>query len=208
MLFYLSPVYRRLFKSLTFNLVFFAGAIGMFPLFVAPFFLPLYTKALGFSSSTGAGLVAGFSLSSAVGRILTGFASDRLGALNTLFLSCMLTAISMLAIWPASTSLGPLTVFVVMNGISNGGFFSTMPTVVSNVFGSARMSVAMSMVITGWIGGYLMVRIGVMPFITRAKLDLTRCDRGARLRDISSRLMEVLRVGCMRISRPCITLAR
>jgi hypothetical protein len=43
--------------------------------------------------------------------------------------------------------------------MSNGGFFSTMPTVVSNVFGSARVSVAMSMVITGWIGGYLMVSI-------------------------------------------------
>ncbi|KYK61837.1 monocarboxylate permease [Drechmeria coniospora] len=146
----------RLFKSLTFNLVFFAGVIGTFPLFVAPFFLPLYSKSLGLSSSTGAGLVAGFSLSSAAGRIVTGFASDRFGALNTLSMSCLLTALSMLALWPESTTLGPLTVFVVINGASNGGFFSTMPTVVSNVFGSARMAVTMSMVVTGWIGGYLM----------------------------------------------------
>ncbi|OAQ62379.1 monocarboxylate permease [Pochonia chlamydosporia 170] len=146
----------RLFKSLTFNLVFLSGAIGTFPLYVTPFFIPLYTKTLGFTSSTGAGLVAGFSISSAVGRILTGLACDKLGALNTLFISNLVTALSMLAIWPASTSLGPLAVFVVLNGLSNGGFFSTMPTVVSNVFGSARVSVAMSMVITGWLGGYLM----------------------------------------------------
>ena len=37
------------------------------------------------------------------------------------------------------------------------GFFSTMPTVVGNTFGSARVSVAMSMIVTGWAGGYLMV---------------------------------------------------
>ncbi|KAJ7843353.1 hypothetical protein B0H14DRAFT_3456267 [Mycena olivaceomarginata] len=31
-----------------------------------------------------------------------------------------------------------------------------MPTVVSNVFGSARLSVAMGMIVTRWAGGYLM----------------------------------------------------
>ncbi|KAL3486427.1 hypothetical protein BJX62DRAFT_242036 [Aspergillus germanicus] len=31
-----------------------------------------------------------------------------------------------------------------------------MPTVVGNVFGSARVSVAMGMMVTGWAGGYLM----------------------------------------------------
>jgi hypothetical protein len=32
-----------------------------------------------------------------------------------------------------------------------------MPTVVGNVFGSQRVSVAMAMIVTGWGGGYLMV---------------------------------------------------
>ncbi|KAJ4232038.1 hypothetical protein NW759_002430 [Fusarium solani] len=31
-----------------------------------------------------------------------------------------------------------------------------MPTVVGNVFGSARVAMAMSMILTGWAGGYLM----------------------------------------------------
>ncbi|GJN74779.1 hypothetical protein PLIIFM63780_009830 [Purpureocillium lilacinum] len=146
----------RLFKSATFNLIFFASAIGTFPLYVPPFFIPLYTKASGLSSSTGAGLVAGFTLASAVGRIMCGLACDRIGAVNTLIVSLILTGISMLAIWPASHSLGPLIIFVLISGAANGGFFSTMPTVVSNVFGSARVSIAMSMTITGWVGGYLM----------------------------------------------------
>ncbi|KAH8892636.1 MFS general substrate transporter [Thozetella sp. PMI_491] len=146
----------RLFKSFTFTSIFAAGAIGTFPLFVPPFFLPLYARSLGLSSSTGAGLLAAFNLSSAVGRILCGFLCDSLGSLNTLFVALILCAMSMLALWPASTSLPALAIFVVINGLSNGGFFSTVPTVVSNVFGSARVSVAMAMTVTGWGGGYMM----------------------------------------------------
>lgn len=116
----------------------------------------MYSHSLGFSSSTGAGLVAGFNFSSAVGRIACGFLCDILGPLNTLFLSLLLCGISMTALWPVSNSLASLIVFVIINGASNGGFFATMPTVVGNVFGSARVAVAMGMIVTVWAGGYLM----------------------------------------------------
>lgn len=156
------PVERRqfiewkLFKSPTFVLIFVGSAIGTFPLFVPPFFIPLYMRSLGFSTNAGAGLVAGFSLSSAAGRIISGFASDKVGSINTVLASLVLTAVTMLAIWPTSTTLGPLIAFVIINGAANGAFFSTMPTAISKVFGSARVAVAMSMVVTGWVGGYLM----------------------------------------------------
>ncbi|KAK3935838.1 major facilitator superfamily domain-containing protein [Diplogelasinospora grovesii] len=146
----------RLFKNPSFLLVFAAGAVGTFPLLVPPFFLPLYSRSIGLSSSTGAGLLAGFNFSSAVGRIICGLFCDKFGPLNTLFVSLLLSAVSMLALWPASSTLAPLAVFVVVNGAANGGFFATMPTVVGNLFGSARVSVAMGMVVTGWGGGYLM----------------------------------------------------
>lgn len=55
----------------------------------------------------------------------------------------------MLTIWHVSNSLAPLTVFVIVNGAANGGFSSTMPTVVGSVFGSARVGVAMGMIIIG-----------------------------------------------------------
>lgn len=122
-----------------------------------PFFLPLYTEALGYPSSTGASLVAGYTLASAVGRIACGYLCDKLGPINILLGSLVLSSLSMLAIWPASQSLGPLALFVVVNGLSNGGFFSTTPTVASSVFGSARVGVVMSMIMTGWVGGYLLV---------------------------------------------------
>jgi len=154
-------VNRRLFKSLTFLIILLASGLGTFPLFVPPFFLPIYSKSIGLSSSTGAGLVAGFNFSSAVGRIFCGMLCDRIGALNVLFSSLFLTALSMLALWPKSSTLAPMVVFVMINGLSNGGFFSTMPTVVGNVFGSARVSIAMGMVVTGWTAGYLLVRTSI-----------------------------------------------
>ncbi|KAI1175066.1 major facilitator superfamily domain-containing protein [Nemania sp. FL0916] len=145
-----------LFKDLNFVFVFIGGAIGTFPLLVPPFFIPLFANAIGLSSATGAGLLAGFNFASAIGRIFSGVLCDRIGPLNSLFLSLSLAAISMLAVWPVSTTLGPLAVFSVVNGMANGGFFSTMPTVVGNCFGSARVTVAMGMIVTSWSGGYLL----------------------------------------------------
>ncbi|KAI1367070.1 major facilitator superfamily domain-containing protein [Xylaria arbuscula] len=146
----------RLFKDPSFVFVFVGGAIGTFPLLVPPFFIPLFANAIGLSSATGAGLLAGFNFASAVGRILSGILCDKIGPLNALFLSLSLAAISMLAVWPVSTTLAPLTIFSVVNGMANGGFFSTMPTVVGNCFGSARVTVAMGMIVTSWSGGYLL----------------------------------------------------
>ncbi|KAJ5788681.1 hypothetical protein N7457_003671 [Penicillium paradoxum] len=146
----------RLFRNIRFCLLFAVGAIATFPLLVPPFFLPLFTASLGMSSSTGAGIVAAFNFASALGRLLCGVCSDFFGPLNTLFMSLLLSALSMMIIWPISTSIGPLIVFVIVNGMANGGFFSTMPTVVGNTFGSARVSVVMGMVVTGWAGGYLL----------------------------------------------------
>ncbi|OAA53110.1 monocarboxylate permease [Cordyceps fumosorosea ARSEF 2679] len=141
----------KLFKNTNFTLLWLCAAVGNFPIFVPPFFLPLYNQALGFSSSTGAGLVAGFTLSSAIGRILCGFCCDRFGPVNVLLASLLLSAFSMLVIWPVSQSLAPLAIFCILNGVSNGGFFSCTPTVATSIFGSQRGSP---------IAGYLLEAFG------------------------------------------------
>lgn len=146
-----------LFRNVDFVALFVSGVLGTFPLFVPPFFLPLYAHSMHLSTTTGAVLVCIFNFSSAIGRILTGFLSDRLtGPLNTLFLVLAVTALSLLVLWPSSVSLAPLIVFVLVNGASSGGFFAIMPTVVNNVMGSQRMAVSFGMIVTGWGGGYLM----------------------------------------------------
>ncbi|KAI1381992.1 MFS general substrate transporter [Hypoxylon crocopeplum] len=145
-----------LFKDFRFNTIFLCGFIATFPLFVPVFFVPLYAESFGIPSLGGAGLVAAFQFASFIGRLGGGALADILGALNTLISSLVLNAISMLLIWPLSTSIGPLIVFVILNGAANGTFFATMPTVLANLFGSARLSVAMGMVVTAWTGGYLL----------------------------------------------------
>ncbi|KAK5046184.1 hypothetical protein LTR84_008641 [Exophiala bonariae] len=146
----------KLFRDYKFTVLFLAGTVATFPLFVPPFFLPLYARSIGQSSQVGATLVAAFNFSSALGRVLSGLLSDKFGSVNSLLLSLLLSAVSMLVLWPISTSLAPLIVFIIINGMGNGGFFAIMPTVVGNVFGSARVSVAMGMMVTGWTGGYLL----------------------------------------------------
>jgi MCP family monocarboxylic acid transporter-like MFS transporter 3 len=42
------------------------------------------------------------------------------------------------------------------NGVANGAYFTTQPTVVAGIFGPGRATVAMSMSVTGWTGGYLL----------------------------------------------------
>lgn len=196
----------RLFKDIRFAVLFAIGAIATFPLFVPAFFLPLYTNSLGLPSSAGAGLVAAFNFSSAIGRLSCGFACDKLGSLNTLFLSLLLSALSIFVLWPVSSSIGPLVAFVVINGSANGGFFSTMPTVVGNVFGSARVSVAVGMIVSGWLGGYLMVSVSLD--ITWMGLTLVLVYRVLRLLATFSMPQVARRVVLVRTVRPFSMLGR
>ncbi|CAJ2508837.1 Uu.00g138630.m01.CDS01 [Anthostomella pinea] len=138
-----------LFTSLRFDLLFAAGVIATFPLFVPPFFLPMYCQSLGLAPSIGAAMVATFNASSAIGRIGFGLLCDHLGALNVLFTALLLSG-------PFSDSLALLVVFAIWNGAANGGFFAVMPTVVGSVFGSQKVPLVMGMVVMGWAGGYLM----------------------------------------------------
>jgi MCP family monocarboxylic acid transporter-like MFS transporter 3 len=71
-------------------------------------------------------------------------------------ITMLLNAVSMLAIWPVSNTLGPLVIFATLNGVANGSYFTTQPTVVAGIFGPGRAAVAMSLAVTGSTGGYLL----------------------------------------------------
>lgn len=146
----------HLFHNYKFITIFLVGVIATFPLLVPFIFIPLYSSSLHLSSNAGAALVAAYNISSAIGRLTAGIAGDSLGPLNTLLIVLFFTTISIFVIWPVTHSLGPMILFVIMNGASNGGFFATIPTVVGSEFGSQRVSVAMGMIVTGWVGGYLL----------------------------------------------------
>ncbi|KAM0542651.1 hypothetical protein ACHAPJ_012683 [Fusarium lateritium] len=142
-------------KSIPFLTLTMSGAIGVFALFVPPFFLPTFASSIGLSASTGAGLVAGFGASTAVGRLVGGWLCDYIGAFNTLALAAFMNSLSMLAIWPVSSSLPPLFAFAIINGCANGSFFVALPTAVAALApGSAAASI--SLMTSFWTPGYLM----------------------------------------------------
>jgi MCP family monocarboxylic acid transporter-like MFS transporter 3 len=113
-----------MFQSLPFIATFVASAIGVFALYVPPYYLPLFARSIGLSSGTGAGLVAAFSactyhwqayfeqdvnstttIGNAIGRFAAGSLYDKIGPLNMFIVTMVLDAASMLAIWPASSTL-------------------------------------------------------------------------------------------------------
>lgn len=145
-----------MFRSTPFVATFVASAIGVFALYIPPFYLPLFVQSIGLSSGTGAGLVAAFNACNAIGRFFAGPLCDKVGPLNMFVLVMAINAVSMLAIWPFSNTLAPLVVFATVNGVANGAYFTTQPTVVAGIFGPGRATVAMSMSVTGWTAGYLM----------------------------------------------------
>ncbi|KAF2018138.1 MFS general substrate transporter [Aaosphaeria arxii CBS 175.79] len=145
-----------MFRNLAFTAMFLSGAIGTASLFVAPFYLPLFAQSLGLSSTIGAALVAAFNACNAIGRFAGGPLCDKIGPTNTFVIMMSLNAVSMLAIWPVSSTLGPLALFSVLNGVANGSYFTVFPTVVATIFGPGRAAVAMSLSTTGWTLGYLM----------------------------------------------------
>lgn len=159
----LTVPHRGLFRSKTFVLLFLAGAIGTFAVLVPPYCMPLFAESIGLSSTTGAAMAAAFNAASAVGRIGSGVLSDKVGALNVLFASTALLGTSMFVVWPFASTLGVTVVFVLLCGIAVGGFLSMIPTSVGHLFGSARMSVTMGMILTGWTGGYTMVSFNNQP---------------------------------------------
>ena len=98
-----------LFKDVRFILLLIGTAVAIFPLFVPPFFLPLYGTSIGLSTTTSSFLLAGYNLASAAGRIGFGLGADALlGSLNSLGLCLFLVAFSTLLIWPFATSIAPL----------------------------------------------------------------------------------------------------
>ncbi|GAA6040702.1 hypothetical protein JCM8097_000882 [Rhodosporidiobolus ruineniae] len=151
------PTRRSLFKDARFTLLLLGTSIALFPLFVPPFFLPLYGSSIGLSASTSSLILAGFNLASAGGRVGFGLGADAFfGSINSLVLCLALVGVSTLAIWPVATSMAPLIVFAVINGFCAGGMFSLIPGTVASVFGTKRLGTVFSLMVSFWTSGYFM----------------------------------------------------
>ncbi|KAI9359227.1 major facilitator superfamily transporter [Zopfochytrium polystomum] len=145
------------FKDARFTLLLVGSSIALFPLYVPPFFLPLYANSIGLTASMSSMILAGYNLSSALGRLSFGvFADSMLGSLNSIVGCLLLVGVSTLVIWPFATTVAPLIIFGVVNGLCSGGMFSLFPGTVANIFGSRDLSQVFSLIVAFWLPGYFL----------------------------------------------------
>jgi hypothetical protein len=95
-------------------------------------FLAEYSVVLGYSAGFGATLLAVSNGVNSISRVMTGFAGDRFGRQNTLILTVVLCVVSVVAFWGGSVnggSKGLWVGFVVLYGVTGGGYNALFPTV-------------------------------------------------------------------------------
>ncbi|KAK4235638.1 MFS general substrate transporter [Achaetomium macrosporum] len=151
-----SSIDMSLLRDLTYFLLFLAGFIGIFALYIPSFFLPTVATSIGLSSTTAAAVMACYNACMALGRLASGIACDKLGSSNMLLLTMALNAITMLAIWSVASTLAVLVVFAALNGIANGAFFVTMPTSIGRLLGPRAAPGGIGIAVTGWSVGDLL----------------------------------------------------
>ncbi|KAH8655342.1 major facilitator superfamily domain-containing protein [Xylariales sp. PMI_506] len=145
-----------LFKNLNFSLLFTAGFVGIFSLYIPSFFLPSVATSIGLSSTTAAVIMACYNGFMAMGRLSSGIACDRFGSTKMLLLTMSLNAATMLGIWSVASTMPILVAFAALNGIANGAFFVTMPTAIGKLLGPRAASAGIGMAVTGWSVGDLL----------------------------------------------------
>lgn len=149
---------RYRFRTSEFLILLVGSVFSCFPLYIPPYFIPIFARTISTSSYTAIIALTIWNLASTVGRVFAGYTADTfLGPLNSLLVSLLLCGVSALAIWPFASSMGILALFAVINGIGCGAFFSLFTTVLGAVFGPENTMGVLPMVWTVWFFGFFFV---------------------------------------------------
>ncbi|KAM5349159.1 hypothetical protein ACJ41O_008982 [Fusarium nematophilum] len=143
------------FKDPMFLLVVAGTAVSCFPLFVPPYFIPIFSRSMGYSNEIAIAILAAWNLASTVGRVLGGYTADHLlGPLNSLVVCLLCIGLSSLVVWPLASTAGIFSVFLVFNGVGCGAFFSLVPPVIGATMGPENTLGVLPIVWTTWFCGF------------------------------------------------------
>lgn len=108
---------------------------------------------LGFSHTSGAGILSTIGAISMIGRFSGGIAIDRIGS-KAIMLICFCILITALLFLRIADSLWMLYLFGGVYGLAHGGFFTAISTIVAEVFGIAAHGAIFGLVVfSGTTGG-------------------------------------------------------
>lgn len=100
-------------------------------------------------AATGATLIAWASIGNSVGRLFWAGLSDHLGRVNTFIVFLLGASVAYLLLPQVSSPL-LFTALIIFAISTYGGGFGTIPALISDMFGSKRMSAMHGLVLTGW----------------------------------------------------------
>ncbi|OQU98979.1 hypothetical protein CLAIMM_04687 [Cladophialophora immunda] len=117
---------------------FFATSFGIFfldtALFIPLAYLPTYTTAQGFSTSTAYSTLVYLNVGSCLGRWIPAAVSDRIGRFNTMMITVSLCAICTLTTWlSVGSSLPGIIIYAVFFGFASGSNLSLAPVCVGQL---------------------------------------------------------------------------
>ncbi|KZL65587.1 major facilitator superfamily transporter [Colletotrichum incanum] len=143
------------FKQSRFLLLVGGTVLACFPLFIPPYFIPIFSRSMGYSKEIGVIILAAWNLASTLGRIMAGWVADTLlGPVESLAICMLFMSLSSLIVWPLSSSIGIFAVYLIFNGIGCGAFFSLTPIAVSATFGGENTLSIIPVVWTTWFCGF------------------------------------------------------
>lgn len=128
------PLSESIGRSKAFAMLYLAGLLVVLSLFIPFVFLGDYLTERGIDGSAGL-LVGTIGLSSVIGRLGLGAMAARVPPSRLYQLSFFGISVSFLIWLAAGSSYAMLVVFVVVLGLSYGGFIALSPAVVANLFG-------------------------------------------------------------------------
>jgi MFS family permease len=147
--------YSKIIKDARFIRLFMTAVFASFGYFIPFFFIPVYAKYYGMSTSQGALIVGLTNGASAIGRIFLGIFADRFGHVNLLWTCLTMAPISVLTIWPFAQHFPSLALFGIAYGFFIGGFISLFPTAIQKLFGQNNIATITGMVYSGFFIGNL-----------------------------------------------------
>ncbi|EFQ31233.1 major facilitator superfamily transporter [Colletotrichum graminicola M1.001] len=143
------------FKQPRFLLLVGGTILACFPLFIPPYFIPIFSRSMGYPKEVGIIILAAWNLASTLGRIMAGWVADTLlGPVESLAICMLFMSLSSLVVWPLSSSIGIFAVYLFFNGVGCGAFFSLTPIAVGATFGAENTLSIIPVIWTTWFCGF------------------------------------------------------
>jgi MFS family permease len=144
------------FKSSKFWILAAVHGICNFAFYIPPAFVPSYATTLGIKKAISSNMAAVLSGVMVVGKLISGLGNDFFGRSNMLVFYTMMCGVVCLAVWLNAHTESILWVFVVLFGLTGGGYVVSVSSVIAEAVGLEMIESANGWLFFAWIFGGLL----------------------------------------------------